>query len=130
MRTRFSQVLLAMVLACAMLTTGCAFLTRVKNDVRDRYCSTGLQCATTILTDFKWGVDEAGSRGNLPADEVAKVDVIVDGALAAVAKDQANWRNYVAIALSSIQANVNEPTQWVPYISAALLVLPLIPSSV
>lgn len=112
--------LIAMTLLATTVTFGgCAFFNRVKTTV----CPDAKSCATTILMDFKWGVDEAGSQLWLDASDVAIADAAVAIGLDTAAATPGNWKAVVSVTLRSIQAHVSNVTKWNPYINAALLVL-------
>lgn len=112
--------LMAMTLLAATVTFGgCAFFNRVKTTT----CPDAKTCASTILTDFKWGVDEAGSQLWLSADDVKLADSMVAVGLDTVQASPDNWKAVVSVTLRSIQAHVSDVAKWNPYINAALLVL-------
>ncbi len=98
---------------------GCAFFNRVKAST----CPDAKSCATTILTDFRWGVDAAGSQLWLTAADVTLADAAVAVGLDTIDATPANWKAIVSVTLRSIQAHVAQADKWKPYIDAALLVL-------
>ena len=116
--TRLMTTGLAFVMIGA-LSTGCAFFNRVKTST----CPDAKSCATTILMDFRWGVDAAGSQLWLSAADVTLADAAVAVGLDTVDATPANWKAIVSVTLRSIQAHVAQAEQWKPYIDAALLVL-------
>lgn len=102
--------------------TGCALF----NGLKTSMCPTPLRCATNILHDFKWGVDEAGAQLWLSADDVAIADDLIAVGLDTVAATPGgNWKTVVAATLDSIKTHISQADRWAPYINAALLALSL-----
>lgn len=118
------RLIATLMLATTVTMGGCAFFNRVKATT----CPTPVVCATTILMDFRWGVDQAGSQQWLSAADVTLADNAVLAGLDTVAAIPANWKLVVTTTLTSIQAHVSQADRWAPYIDAAKVVLALVRS--
>lgn len=85
---------------------------------------TPAQKAITILSDFKWGVDEAGTFGNLPAGDVKIVDDAVQVAIDTVNAHPTTAKDAITTAIAAIRHDVTDVTSIEPFLDAAAALVP------
>ena len=84
------------------------------------------QQALILLSDFKWGVDAAGSQLWLDAKDVQTADDAVQVAEDTITRMPSSWKEATSAALTSIAQRVSTPVKWQPYLGAAQAVLALL----
>lgn len=87
---------------------------------------TPAQKAITILSDFKWGVDEAGTTGYVPAVDVKIVDDAVQIAIDTINAHPTNAKDAVTAAVASIRKDLPAADVMIlePFLDAAVALVP------